>query len=95
MQFDVKDLEAVARSRVGRWEAKKTMYFMVAVAALIVGGLLAVRANTAVGWILCIAGVLIFLWYQRGLSQKANIVRDQLIAQQQQENDKAQVETVK
>ena len=87
MRLDNKDIEAIAKSRVSRIESKTAMYWMVGVGAAIVAGILLVRINTLLGWGLCVAGVIAFVYYQNTQSKKANILKAQLMQEYKRESD--------
>ncbi len=85
MKLDSGDIGAVARYRVNRVENKKTTYWMIVVAVLVLAGVYVVRVNTLLGWVLCVAGVVGFVYYQNIIGKKAVVLKSKLMKEWQEE----------
>src|SRR4030042_3459951 len=83
MQFDDKDIEAVAEDRINRAENKVTMYWIVGIVAAIIAGAFVMQTQmqykVAIGWTLSIAGVAMFFYYMKRLSNKQNKYKAELL----------------
>ncbi len=87
MKFDARDIEAVAKSRVSRVENNKTNYWIVGCVLAIVVGAFVVRYSVGIGWILSIAGLIVFIVYMNTLTKKQNIYKRELLDEWQKEQE--------
>lgn len=82
MQFDQKDIEAVAASRVSRAESKKTNQWMiVAMVGVLAGTLVMTQVNKVGGLVVIALGFVVFLYWQNQLSTKQKRAKAQLVQQ--------------
>lgn len=84
MQFDQKDIEAVAASRLNRLENKRTMQWLVgSFAIIIISAILITQpSHKTIGLGVLAVGVLVFIYrvyYQ--IPNKQKIVKEQLVRQ--------------
>lgn len=88
MNFDKKDIEAVARDRVNRVEKRKTTYWIVGViVAIMVGYLLAVQYSTIAGIAVCGIGIISFFYYSNTITKKQNTAKKRLLKQWKEEQE--------
>lgn len=91
MNFDQKDIEAVAKARVARKEGNKGMYFFVLGVALAIAGMFVSRQVGNVGWLLAVGGAGLLLWYMYTLAKKQNVAKEGLLLEWQKEQKSKQV----
>ncbi len=90
MQFDSKDIEAVAKSRIIRAEGNKIAYGIVGCVAVIMIGALVIGYTSipnrvGIGWVLSIAGFVAFIVYMNILSKKQSIYKRELLEEWEKE----------
>ena len=87
MQFDQKDVEAVAASRVNRIEAKKTQQLtVIAMVLFLVGAIIAlIVKNQVFGMIVAAAGILTMFYWQSVISGKQKKAKLDLVQKWQTE----------
>ncbi len=84
MNFDQKDIEAVAASRVNRAEAKRTQQWMVGIClSILIGAVIMTQPhmNKATGFVVLIVGFGIYLYWQNQISVKQRRAKTQLVQQ--------------
>lgn len=80
MNFDQKDIEAVAASRVSRQEAKKTNQWMIAaMVGVLAGAIVMTQFNKIAGLVVIALGFCIFLYYQSQMSGKQKQAKARLV----------------
>lgn len=91
MQFDTKDIEAVAKDRVSRKYKKQTNYWLFgAMIALVAGYLVAVQYNVVAGIVICGLGVVAFFYYSNNISKKQNAAKKKLLSEWKDEQRQVQ-----
>ena len=81
MQFDDKDIEAVAASRVNRTESKKTMQWLIGVVVVILAGavLMTETKYKGLGFGVLAVGFAIYLYWQNQISTKQKRAKSALL----------------
>jgi F0F1-type ATP synthase assembly protein I len=85
-----KDIEAIAKSRVVRAEGSKQTYWIIGIIVVIGIGFFYRATNNLIGWGLCIAGLLAFVYYMQSLSKKQKDYKNQLLNQWREEQKQEQ-----
>lgn len=81
MDFDSKDIEAVAKARVSRAESKKMNYYIYGIVAAFVIGIICLRIENYgiyIGYGVIIFGVIAFLRFMQSVSRKQRVAAFQL-----------------
>jgi len=79
MKLDIKDIEAIAKSRGNRAEGNKMNYWIFGAMIVILAGAFLLSMNTALGFGLCAVGVVGFLYYMSGLSKRQKAYKNRLL----------------
>ena len=74
-----KDISAIANSRIARAEGNRQTYWIVGIIIAVGLGFYIRTTSVALGWGLCIAGLLAFVYYIQSLSKKQKDYRIQLL----------------
>lgn len=82
---DVKEVEAVAKARIGKVEGRKPVYWAIGVAIIEGGAYFLLPINQTVAIILGLAGVGVYYWYMSTLDSKIKVVKHQLLKEWNQE----------
>ena len=89
MKLDVKDIEAIAKSRIYRSEGNKPTYWLAGcVIAICIGAFITLQYSIGIGWVLAGAGMIAYFVYQNTLSKKQNIYKKELLDEWSKEQEK-------
>ena len=83
-----KDIEAIAKSRIIRAEGNKQTYWIIGIIVLVGLGFYFRASSALIGWGLCIAGLVSFIYYMNSLTKKQNNYKIQLLNEWQKEQEK-------
>lgn len=86
MKLNRYDIEAIAKGRVKRSEAKKSNQWLIGVIiGVVIGLLIAFRVSAIGGYGIWIATMIAFIFYQNGVTKKQNIAVRRLVKEWEQE----------
>jgi len=94
----MKDIEALAKSRVNRKESKRTNYYILGVLAAFIIGVFCFRVQQYGLWLgygVMVAAVIVFVVYMQGISKKQRIAISKLKREWRDTQELVTKETVK